>query len=329
MRTACAALLCGALSVGLAWTPEARAAGPAEQAAAEVLFTEGRKLAAAGNYEQACPKFVESQRLAPTVGGALSVGDCFEKLGKLASAWGTFKDAEMTARSAGDAARQAEAARRAEALAPRLTKLVIAVPPAVRVPGLEVRRDGGIVGEGQWGSAMPVDQGQHTIEASAPGRTPWSKIVRVDADGASASVDVPELAAGGPGAVAGAPPGSGTQKTVGFVLGGAGVAGLVVGAVLGGLTLKKVGDSKSDGHCDADLATCDATGLQLQRDARTMAHGSTAALVIGGAMLATGIVLVVAAPAGNTAGPSTGGLRLNLGAIAGATMSGVLLSGRW
>ena len=329
MNTARAALLCGALVAGLAWPLPARAASPTDQAAAEALFNEAGQLADAGKYDQACPKFVESQRLGPTAGTLLTIGDCYERAGKLASSWGAFKEAEMFAGNAGDTARQAEGARRAAALTPKLAKLTILVPLAAKVPGLEVKRDGSAIGEGQWGSAVPVDKGEHTIEASAPGRKPWSQVVRVDADGASASVDVPELAMGSSDAGAGPVHGSSTQKTVGMVLGGVGAAGLVVGAILGGLTLKKASDSTSGGHCDANLATCDETGLQLQHDARTMAHGSTAAFVIGGAMLATGIVLVAVAPKSRSAPTSTGGLQVKVGPVAGPAMTGALLSARW
>lgn len=329
MRTTRVALLCGALAASFSGTLAAHAASPADQAAAEVLFNEARKLVAAGNHAQACPKFAESQRLDPTAGGALSVADCFEKIGKLASAWGAFKQAEMISRDSGDSARQAEAAKRAEALAPRLAKLVITVPPPARAPGLEVKRDGSVVGEGQWGSAMPADKGEHIIEVSAPGRKAWSTVARVEADGGSVSVDIPELAAATSETSASTGAGGSKQKTAGFVVGGVGAAGLVVGAVIGGLSLKKMNDAKANGRCDADLATCDATGLALHDDAKSLAHGSTAAFVVGGALLATGVVLILTSPkAADTTAPA-GGLQVRLGGVAGAAMTGVLLSGRW
>jgi hypothetical protein len=93
----------------------------------------------------------------------------------------------------GNSARQAEAARRAALLAPRLAKLTIAVPPGARVPELEVRRDDSTVGEGTWGASLPADSGPHTVIASAPGYKPWSTVVRIETDGATVSVEVPPL----------------------------------------------------------------------------------------------------------------------------------------
>jgi hypothetical protein len=85
--------------------------------------------------------------------------------GRLASAWAAYLVAENAARSAGQADRARAAADRARAAAdraaalkPRLSTLVIAVPEALRgVAGLEVKRDGAVVTQAQWGVAVPVD----------------------------------------------------------------------------------------------------------------------------------------------------------------------------
>ena len=74
-----------------------------------------------------------------------------------------------------------------------------------------------------------------------------------------------------------------TQRVAGAAVGGLGVAGIVVGSALGALTLGKISDAKSQGHCNAAVTVCDATGLQMQRAAVGTATGSTAALAIGGA----------------------------------------------
>ena len=168
----------------------ASAASPQDQAAAEVLFNDAKKLADAGDFAHACPKFVESQRLDPTAGTALNVGKCFEGLGKVASAWGAYKDAEMIAHNAGDTAREAGAVKLSAALAPLLPKLAIVVPPVTRVPGFEVLRDGTPVGEGSYGSALPIDPGEHVIEASAPGKLGWTSRVMVSVS-ASITTEIP------------------------------------------------------------------------------------------------------------------------------------------
>jgi hypothetical protein len=313
-----------ALAACLAAAAPAAAASPTDQAAAETLFREAKKLMADGDYEHACPKFVESQRLDPTVGTQLNVGNCFEKAGKMASAWGAFKAAEMAARDAGAKGQEGEAQRRAEALAQKLARLAIVVSPAAKVPGFEVRRDGELVGEGQWGSAVPADTGWHKIEATAPGKKAWSTTVRIEADGSSASMNVPELEAlggEGPGATA---PFWGGQRIAGVAVGGVGVVGLVVGAVFGGRAIAKKGEA--DKQCLPDNPNvCYAAGVALRHDEKVAGNASTAMLVAGGVLAAGGLVLVLTAP-GLTSGKKDA-VRLQVApTVGGATAS---FSGRW
>jgi hypothetical protein len=50
------------------------------------------------------------------------------------------------------------------ALERRLPRLTITVTAdAQAASGLEVRRDGMLVGPAQWGQAIPVDPGSHTV----------------------------------------------------------------------------------------------------------------------------------------------------------------------
>src|SRR4051812_19346522 len=77
-------------------------ASAAEQAAADALFNEAQRLVLAGRAAEACPKFVESQRLDPALGTILNLADCLEKIGQTASAWALFNDLQDTAQRAGD-----------------------------------------------------------------------------------------------------------------------------------------------------------------------------------------------------------------------------------
>jgi hypothetical protein len=56
---------------------------------------------------------------------------------------------------------------------------VIQVPPASDLPDLEIKRDGSAIRRAAWGTAMPVDPGEHMIEASAQGKLPWKQSVTV------------------------------------------------------------------------------------------------------------------------------------------------------
>ena len=65
----------------------------------------------------------------------------------------------------------------AQALEQRLVRLTIFV--AVPVPGVLVRRDGQLVSQAEVSVAMPVDPGEHIIEARAEGHETWKHTVRV------------------------------------------------------------------------------------------------------------------------------------------------------
>ncbi len=179
----------GALGAGLASSREARAGGD-EVATAQVLFDDGKRLMGQERWSEACPKLQESQRLAPAIGTEFNLADCLEHQGRLASAWAAFLDVVDQTHKRGETQREAAARTRAAAIAPRLGKLTVQVP--THATGLEVLRDGERLPPEVWGVGVPVDAGDHRIEARAPGRAGWSSTVRT-ADGATATTTVPEL----------------------------------------------------------------------------------------------------------------------------------------
>jgi serine/threonine-protein kinase len=316
------------VAVLLAIASPARAEGQLDQTAGAALFQEAKQLASAGDYAQACPKFAEAQRLFPTPGTLLNLGNCYEKLGKLASAWGAFKEAEVTARNQNDVEREREASRRAEALAAQRAKLAVNVPPAARLPGFELRRDGTLLGEAQWGSALPIDTGTHTFEAKAPGRKTWSTWVRVETNGSSATIEVPVLEpAPAPAEAEAAAPFWNAQRTAGVVVGGVGLVSIIVGAVTGGLALAKASSAKA--HCQplADATACDPAGLSLRSDGRTIANVANVALAVGGAAIIGAVVLVATAP---SAGAKPAAARwIQFGPMLGVNGSGLSIQGAW
>ena len=327
MRTArvalpfCAALM-GALVIGAS---PARADGTADDAAGIALFNEGKALRDAGDWERACPQFAEAERLHPAAAILFNLAECYEHVDRLASAWGAWKDAEIMARNAHDGSREQEAREHGAALAP---KLAIVIPPATRLPGLEVRKDGGLVGEGQWGSGLPADVGQHTIEASAPGHKAWSTVLRIETNGSSASVEVPALD------VLTTPTGETpapfwtTQRKAGVIVGGAGLGvGAVLVAVFGGLAAGK--KSASSAHCSTEngVTVCDPTGLSLRSEGTTLADGADVGLAVGGAAVVTGIVLFATGAATDAGRPASTGVHVR--PVLGLRGPGLTIEGRW
>src|SRR5262245_36723730 len=61
--------------------------------AAQALFDQGRALVTLGRFAEACPKLAESLRLDPGIGTMLWLADCYENVGRSASAWATFREA--------------------------------------------------------------------------------------------------------------------------------------------------------------------------------------------------------------------------------------------
>jgi len=292
------------LGAALLAAPLSAHAQGGDKAGAESLFQEGKALLAQGKTAEACPKFAESQRLDPSVGTLLNLARCHEQLGRTASAWATYKEAATLAHAVGQTERESAAKDFARKLEPRLSRMRIEAksPPA----GLVIKRDGIAVGEASLGSAIAVDPGEHTVEATAPGYKPWSTKIVVGAEADAKSVTVPALepdlaaAAGGNGVVTGGAPvvvtepdagagGKSGMRTAAFVVGGAGVVALGVGAVFGGLAMSDAAELEK--RCPK--GACSRADEELMTGASTKATVSTIGFGVGAAALGAGVVLFV------------------------------------
>jgi serine/threonine-protein kinase len=328
----------------------------ADKATAEVLFIAGKKLMAESNYEEACKKFEESQRLDAGVGTLMYLSDCYEKSSRTASAWATWREAAAAARTAGQADRETTARERAAALEPKLSMLSIVVPDASRVEGLVVKRDGTVLSEAVWTVASPVDPGIHVVEAPAPGKKPWRAEVNVRKHAAKSSVSIPVLDDDTPGAVipprvavppepteparagpgsgaAGAadagiaPPSSSAQKTWGFVIGGLGLAGLGAGTFFALTTQQQLDDRDkvcpSEQNCTQDEID---DNDRITKDAKNNAMAANIGFIGGGAALVGGIILIATAPKAKPNPPAAGDIRV--APMVGA-YHGVWIEGAW
>ncbi|MFO0674983.1 MAG: hypothetical protein U0169_00475 [Polyangiaceae bacterium] len=306
----------------------ALAQSAADQAAAEALFEEGRRLLAAGSLKEACSKFAESQRLDPGAGTLLNLGACYEKNGQTASAWVTYKEAVASAERSGRKEWAQKATERIQALGPSLSRVsVVVAPEAQAIAGLVVKRDGAAMVRGEWSVAIPIDPGSHTFEASAPGRKTWTSTVTVKSGGDKVTVMVNALESEAVATTtnpvvdpATKPPetpatsGSSGLRTAGLVVGGAGLVGVGVGAVVGLLAMGDAGDAKA--FCNADQSRCTQDGIDGYDRAKGKATVSTIAFVAGGVLTASGVALYFLAPkAGHES--TTGSRILRVGTVAG------------
>ena len=323
-RTGRLALACACLLAALSEARIASAQVSAEEkAAAEAVFEEGMRLIKQGNFADACPKFEMSQRVEPAVGTMLYLAECYEKTNRTASAWAMFREAASLAETSGQIDRMKTAQARAARLEPRLAWLTIDVAKEALVPGLQIRRNGGLVSTDLSGTATPVDPGEVTVEATAPGHVPFSTKIKVPAKG-RVSVAVPALQAAPepapavaavpaaqpnaapPAAVAssaqvGSPsPGSPPKPApvehrspIPWIVGGAGVVALGVGTVFGLKAMSNADDAREqcpNGVCNSEQGSKDADS------AHTQATISNVSFVLGAAAIATGAVLYFTLP---------------------------------
>jgi serine/threonine-protein kinase len=355
------------LGTAIASWPLPVAAQNAERdpAAAQALFDEGRALMRAQRYAQACLKLAESQNLDPGIGTQFHLADCYEREGKLASAWASFLEVASQARASGHAEREELALKRAAKLEPRLPRLKVVVPDSAQSEGLQIRRNGIPVRAAQWDSWLPVDPGEHELSVSAPGRRPSVQRIHVQ-EGTRASLEIPGLettadlpevrppsvpasasstrqaarastpkppasSAGGaaspmPPADAGASQASSGISPWVIGLGAVGVVGLGTGAVFGLLAQRKYDDSKN--FCNArDENRCSERGVESRDDAFALGNVSTAAFIVGGAVLAGAGVLWLTAPDAKTA-HARGVRNLRAGVHASSERAALIVQGQ-
>jgi hypothetical protein len=332
-----------AIAAATASAPARAQTAGSDKVTAEALFEDARKLVADGRYAEACPKFADSQRLDPSASTLLNLASCWEKAGRTATAWATYKEAASSANASGRKEYVTAAERHAEALAPALSRLTVNVPSPV--DGIQVKRDGINLERAEWGSALPVDPGAHMLEATAPGHKGWSATVDVGPSGAQATTTVPALDAlpadatpPPPPVVAPAPTAppetpappltkadgnaGSSQRVSALIFGGAGIAGIAVG-VITAITAKTKYDTSLNYCLPNDHNSCLPGGLSERSDARTAGDISTVAFIAGGAALAGGLVLWITAPRGTRATESAAAPAL----VLAPTLGGAVLHG--
>lgn len=271
-----------------------------------------------GDAAAACPKFAESQRLEPAGGTLLNLAVCYELEGKTATAWATFHEARATALRDGNPERAAIAARRIELLQSKVSFLTIDVVPR-DLSGLTVVVNGNSREPGSWGTPFPVDPGSYRIEASAPKRRAWRRIVEVSPNGDRVQVTVPALAAVEDKPATKTPSTTPTRSTrdaaeahpvneLAYLIGGLGVAGICAGSYFG-LRAMSAWNERND-HCDS--SGCDDTGLARANDADRWATFSNIGFGAGAVGIGIGTYLLLGASketAGSTAVvPGTAGM---------------------
>lgn len=295
-----------------------------EQALATTLFRDAKALLEAGNVAEACRKLEESQRLHPAGGTLLNLAVCHEKEGKTASAWSEYRQARVIAARDQRSDRVELVDERLAIVEPKLSKLVVEIPPAVDVTDIEVTVDARVLRRPAWGTSVPVDPGEHVIEAKARGKKSWRTQVTVLPDADLRTVVVPAWE-DEPAPVAVAPPtpaprvgpetpsspGWSRHRTIAAVAGIAGVAAVGIGTFFGVRAIDK--HDESDALCTAN--PCSQASFDAHDSAKTAADISTIAFAAG--LVALGVGTYFWFFAGDSSTSSTRSVRVGPGQIVG------------
>jgi hypothetical protein len=296
-----------------------------QQPSADDLFREGTLLFGRGETKAACERFAASYKIDVAPGTLFNLAACHEKDGHLAQARAEFQEFADRAIKAGKADKAQPAVERAAAIEARMPKLVLSLPPGSNVQTILV--DGVALDAAAWQKPLPVETGSHAVDLRAPGKVSATKTVTLAGEGAAVTVDVPLLAPEG-GTVPAVPPpiappapqisqpvSSGSKRTAGLVVGGAGIVALGVGTAFGVITLSQKSTANAD--CGATSGTTCPTGAKTAMAeneldaARTSSWVSTIGLGVGVVAIGVGAYLFFTGgtrPEGSA--PASGDLRV-------------------
>lgn len=244
---------------------------------ARELFARGQEQYALGHYESAIDAWEAAYALDPRPALQYNLAQAYGRLGRVEDeqrALTAYVEGALAAGASPDDDQMVSARARLVAIRDRIRRTGVQL---TGMPdGAEVTVDGQSV-EVTNGESVPLAPGSHRIVVAAEGYEDYSYSVVVRA---GETMVVPVMLERERDRGAGEESSSGSPlRTVGIVGLSVGGAAIVTGGLLGIVALKK-SDGVYDGTSDADSA-------------RSMALGSDVALGVGGAIAATGLVLVL------------------------------------
>lgn len=322
MRSSLSLVLCLAL---LSTVGRAHAAEPVddgERNAARNLAEQGRDAFDKGDFERSRDLFHRAYDLvqAPTL--ALYEARSLAKLGRLVEAEEAYLRAIRTplGPSSPEAFRRAvrDAESEEQQLAPRLPRVTIVVAgPGAQRPELGVTIDRERVKSALLGVEMPVDPGNHQLEAQVPGGE-VSRVQFAIAEREHKTVEIrvaaPVSAPSPVAAPARAPelrsppeaPRSSWHRPAAFAAGGLGLVGLGTGVVAGILAGSKHADAER--QCPNRACVSGSEGEDSLSSFRSLRTVSTIGYVVGAVGVAAGVTFLLTAPSSRDAKRSSVGV---------------------
>lgn len=339
-------LACATLASSLALASMSFAQSADNKAAAEALYEEGKALMAKEKFLEAAEKFQASNRLDSGIGTIMHMADAFEKAGRLASAWANWREAEALANQAKQTARAETAKQRADALEPRLTKVLIQVGKNALLEGFRLKRGKTEVTKEIFGVATPVDPGRYEVTAEAPGYLSWKGAVTTTKEGGVVSLSVPLLkvdpdakkaakkatdkkktAADSANAVStpATPPSNLAYKATAISLGGLGAIGVGLGTYFA-LQAKSEYD-EANARCN-ETSCFDKLASEQTARALTQSHLATVSFVSGGAAITAGLLVWLLAPS-DSQDKKPDSAKLQIVPSIAPGFSGITVGGTW
>jgi hypothetical protein len=305
-------------------------AATADEAKRGELYGEGIRLAAASRWAEAKDRFQAALALRASPKVFFSLAQTEEQLGQVASASRDYGRALDAARAAREPEVEASSERAIAAVAPRVPRVRIVVSGAGEATAT-------LNGEpAKIGEPLPVDPGAYHVVVSAAGHREATATVAI---GERQQIDVPigvdQTPSGSvavvplPATVSGPRPAetspvteghSGSWRAAAIVTAGLGLVGVGVGSYLGLDAKSKLDESNNSGCAPND--NCSPAAGKIRDDAITAGNASTVAFIVGGVLLAGGVVLWLVAPSRKVATVGLSPMGLPRG-------SGLALSGGW
>jgi hypothetical protein len=195
-----------AASLALTWSVGALADAPAapvapaaaDVAAARALFAAGVADEQAGRWADALSKIRRASAVKLTPGIRFHIALCEERLGHLVAAYAGYTDAQTAARAENNREVLDLVSDPLRDLKVRMPTVTVNLPKRFMTPssGAEVRLNGATIAPASLGAPVPVDVGSHTIQATAPGQTPYAMTLTV-VERQAATLDIQFLPLGG------------------------------------------------------------------------------------------------------------------------------------
>lgn len=274
-------LAAGIVAVALVTSGSAPANEATDKAAATKLLRTGNQLLGDGDYVAALEKFRAAYARYPSAKILLNIGTTLRQLGRNLEAAETYEAYLKDPK--------AEPAKVADLQ--RILKEIEAITARVRIevnePGATVRLDSKDIRDFKSGMEIRVEAGDHTVIAERAGFPPAVQTVKLlphEQRTITLRLSPPEkvvVAVSGP------------QRTISYVVGGAGAAGLLAGGAAGIVAILQ--NKAAKGHCQA-TTVCDQDGVDLGNRAKTSALVSTVTLAVGAGALVTGVILFLTTP---------------------------------